>query len=337
MPLRDIAGHRRLIDLLARAVSRGTLPPTLLFAGPSGVGKWHVARALAQAVNCLSPVPLVEGGPAVDACGACRSCDRIARDVHVDVITLAPDDTGVIKIDPVREVLDRCGYRPFEGTRRFVIVRDADVLRVEAQNSLLKSLEEPPAATVFILVSAVPGALLPTVRSRCMRLQFARLTEEDVIAVLTGDHEWSEGEARAAAALADGSPGQALAQQSADLAEARELAHQLLAQSAGQADVGQRLTVARALVGTKPERTRDELAVVLRVAASMLRDLEVLNAQADPRVLANADLRHHLDRLTRAYAGDRARRAFTAVDRALLALNRNASTKVVAEWLATQI
>ena len=106
---------------------------------------------------------------------------------------------------------------------------------------------------------------------------------------------------------------------------------------AGQAEVPQRLTMAKALIGTKPERTRDELAVVLRVAASMLRDLEAINAQADPRVLANADLRDHLDRLARAYTGDRARRAFTAVDRALLALNRNASTKVVAEWLETQI
>lgn len=337
MPLREIAGHRRLIDLLARAITRGTLPPTLLFAGPSGVGKWQVARALAQAVNCLAPVPLVEGGPAVDACGTCRSCDRIARDVHVDVISLTPDEKASIKIDPVREVLDRVGYRPFEGKRRFVLIRDADALEVAAQNSLLKSLEEPPPATVFILVSAVPGALLTTVRSRCMRLQFARLTEDDVIGVLTRDHEWAEGEARAAAALADGSPGQALAQQSADLAEARELAEQLLSHAAGQADVMQRLTMAKALVGTKPERTRDELAVVLRVAASMLRDLEAINAQADPRVLANADLRDHLDRLARAYAGDRARRAFTAVDRALLALNRNASTKVVAEWLATQI
>lgn len=337
MPLREIAGHRRLVDLLVRAVSRGTLPPTLLFAGPSGVGKWQVARALAQAVNCLAPVPLVEGGPAVDACGACRSCDRIARDVHVDVVTLAPDDKGSIKIDPVREVLDRCGYRPFEGRRRFVLVRDADALEVSAQNALLKSLEEPPPATVFILVSSVPGALLPTVRSRCMRLQFARLTEDDVVGVLIRDHEWAEGEARAAAALADGSPGQALAQQSADLTEARDLAQQLLSQAAGQADVTQRLGVARALVGTKPERTRDELAVILRVTASLLRDLEVLNAQADPRVLANADLRDRLDGLARAYGGDRARRAFVAVDRALLALNRNASTKVVAEWLATQI
>src|SRR6476620_6738980 len=119
MPLREIAGHRRLIDLLARAITRGTLTPTLLFSGPSGVGKWQVARALAQAVNCLTPVPIVEGGPAIDACGTCRSCDRIARGVHVDVIGVEPDDAAAIKIDPVREVLDRVGYRPFEGKRRF--------------------------------------------------------------------------------------------------------------------------------------------------------------------------------------------------------------------------
>lgn len=337
MPFRDLAGHRPVIGLLTRAIARGTLPPTLLFDGPAGIGKWEVAQATAATVNCLAPVPGDGGAAEIDACGACKSCDRIARGVHVDVLALEPDDKASIKIDPVRDVLERCGYRPFEGKRRFVLIRDADTLEPQAQNALLKSLEEPPASTVFILVTSVAGLLLQTVRSRSMRLRFGRLTEDEVTAVLTRDFEVDPVEARAAAALADGSVARALAQSSEDLAEVRDTAQAFLAQLVGSDDVRQKLEVAKLLIGAKPERTREEVAVVLRAAQSMLRDLEVLHAGADPRVLANPDLQDRLTRLARTAGGDRARRAFQSVDRAILALDRNAGPKVVAEWLAMQI
>src|SRR5829696_2401653 len=210
MTLRDIIGHRRLTTLIARAIERESLPPTLLFAGPSGVGKWAVARATAQAVNCITPVKS-DNELATDACGKCRSCDRIARGVHVDVPMLEPDDRASIKIDVVREVLSKISYRPFEGKRRVVLIREADTLEPESQNSLLKSLEEPPPGTMFILTTAVPGALLPTVRSRCMRLRVSRLSESDVARVLAARHGLAPADARMAAALADGSIGQALA------------------------------------------------------------------------------------------------------------------------------
>lgn len=336
MPLRELIGHRRLVELIGRALDRGSLPPTLLLAGPAGVGKWQLAVALAQAANCQSPVALGDGGPAVDACGTCRACDRIARGVHVDVLVLEPDEKASIKIEPVREALERCGYRPFEGRRRFVLIRDADTLEPQAQNALLKSLEEPPPATVFVLTSAVPGDLLPTVRSRCMRLPCARLTENDVVQVLAA-HDVPAAEARAAAALADGSPGLALAHHSADLGDARDVARDFLTGAARDPDMGQRLVLAKALVGAKPERTREELGLVLRITASLLRDVEAVNAGADRRALANADLEGPIVALAPRYQGDRARRAFSAVERALSALGRNAGTKVVAEWLASRI
>src|SRR5262245_14437977 len=155
MTFREIIGHRRLTTLIARAIARESLPPTLLFAGPSGVGKWAVARATAQALNCLEPVKQ-HGDLAVDACGKCRSCDRIARGVHVDVVSLEPDDKATIKIDAVRDVLGTTAFKPFEGRKRVVLIREADTLLDAAQNALLKSLEEPPAGTMFILTTAVP-------------------------------------------------------------------------------------------------------------------------------------------------------------------------------------
>jgi DNA polymerase-3 subunit delta' len=339
MLLRDIIGHRRLTTLLARAIARESLPPTLLFAGPPGIGKWAVARASAQAVNCLEPVRSPDDYLTVDACGKCRACDRIARGVHVDVIAMQPDERASIKIDVVRDVLGRTAFRPFEGKRRVVLIREADTLETQAQNSLLKSLEEPPPGTSFILTTAVPGALLPTVRSRCMRLRFGRLTAAEVTAALVRDHERSEIEAREAAPLADGSIGQALALADNDLSALRDAAMLLLRHTAGRTDTQSRVQAASALWSgsSKKERSREDLAVVLRLVASMLRDLEAINAGAAASVLANPVVAGDLESLARAFSGDRARDAFGAVDRALTALGRNAGTKLVAEWLAVQV
>ncbi len=175
----DTVGHRRQTRLLAQAIARGTLPPALLFVGPDGVGKFTIARAVAATLNCLAPRK-DEDGLAIDACGTCRSCDRIERGVHVDIFVLEPDDKASIKIDVVRDVLSRTGFKPFEGQRRVVVIREADALEPQAQNALLKSLEEPPPGTIFILTTNVASALLPTVLSRCMRLRFGRLTARDI-------------------------------------------------------------------------------------------------------------------------------------------------------------
>src|SRR5206468_3984527 len=123
--------------------------------------------AAAQALNCLEPH---EKAGSLDACGVCSACVRIARGVHPDVQVVEPGDTGTIKIEQIRDVVERSGYRPFEGKRRVCIIGDADGMAGPAQNALLKTLEEPPPSSVFILVSARPDMLLPTVRSRMIRL-----------------------------------------------------------------------------------------------------------------------------------------------------------------------
>jgi len=281
----------------------------------------------------------VAGDFEIDACGACASCRRIARGVHPDVIVLEPGDTGAIKIDDVRDVIDRANYRPFEGRRRVVIVDEADTLMFAAQNALLKTLEEPPSASVFLLVSSMPDALLPTVRSRCPRLRFGALPAADVAGILIRDHGYGEVEARAAAADADGSIGRALAAREVDRVGARDAAQRLLEHAARGSDPVHRLESAKDLTGKKstPAAERDQLAVCLRALASLLRDLGMLGARAGTSSLANADLQAELATLSNAFDSERSTRAFTAVDRALGALERNASPKVVADWLVLQL
>ena len=338
MPFTGIVGHRRLLSLLTRAIARGTLPPSLLLAGPRGIGKRMTATAIATTLNCLHPRPAEAFE--TDACGECQSCRRIARGVHPDVVVLEPEESGAIKIDQVRDVIDRANYRPFEGRRRAVIVDDADALVPQAQNALLKTLEEPPSATVFLLVSSMSDALLPTVRSRCRPLRLGELTSLEVAEILIRDHQYSEAEAHAAAAEAGGSVGRALEARGVDIGEAREAAQRLLYQAARVSDPVRRLEAARELVGKISgggSRERDHLAVRLRVLASLLRDLGLLAANAEALSLANADLRTDLNRLTDVFDGERTTRAFGAVDRALVALERNAGPKIVADWLVLQI
>ena len=337
MPFRSVVGHRRLVSLLSRAVARDTVPPSLLFAGPQGVGKRRVALAVAEALNCLAPVPA--GALERDACGECAACRRIARGVYPDVITLEPGESGSIRIEPVRDVIGRAGYRPFEGRRRVVVIDDADAMVPAAQNALLKTLEEPPSASVFVLVSSMPDALLSTVNSRCPRLRFGRLTATEVAEALMRDHGYDEAEARAVAADADGSVSRALEAESANLTDARAAAQRLLEHAARVTDPARRLEVVKDLTGKKSTSAaeRDDLATCLRALSSLLRDLGILSTRADARMLANADLQADLSRLTAAFDSARSMRAFQAVDQALGALERNAGPKIVADWLVLQL
>jgi DNA polymerase III subunit delta' len=339
VPFRDVIGHARLIDLLARSVAGGTLPPSLVLAGPAGIGKRLTAVAVAQALNCLKSSALLFPASGFDACGTCAACTRIARGVHPDVLIVQPGDSGAIKIDQVRDIVDRAAYRPFEGRRRAVIIDEADALVAAAQNALLKTLEEPPPSSVFMLVTARPDVLLPTVRSRCPQLRFRPLSPVDIARVLIA-RGYGDSEARAVAATADGSVGRALEASADELVEARDIAQRVLAASA-TGDAGRRLEGAKDLVMKSGSGSgavdREQLAVQLRAMSSLLRDVEVLATRADVGVLANPDVQPALERLTQTYQGERGMRAFTAIDRALVALERNAGVKVVADWLVLQL
>jgi len=353
MPFRDIAGHRLTLRLLARAVARRSLPPSLLFTGGRGVGKRRTAVALAQALNCLelrTDVVLegVSGSKgttlALDACGLCAACSRIARGMHPDVMTLAPDpEAGNIKVEVVRELIDRIGYRPFEGRWRVVIIDDADTLLDSAQNALLKTLEEPPSTSVFVLVTAQPDALLATVRSRCPQVRFAPLAAAEIAAHLQVAHGMAVPEAHATAAAADGSIGTALEAGTEAVTVIRDGARRLLEQVARARGVRGRFAAAQMIVGKTPKGygagERESVATHLRVLQTMLRDIGVLSTSADGCALANADLTDVLEGLRPAFDHARLVHAFTAVHHAIDALGppRNGSPKIVADWVALQV
>jgi DNA polymerase-3 subunit delta' len=179
---------------------------------------------------------------------------------------------------------------------------------------------------------------LPTVRSRCPRLRFGRLAPAEVARILIDKHGYAPADAHAAASLSDGSIGRALQGGSDEYVEARTAAVRLLESVAGTSDPGRRLAGAKGLAAfARTGSDRDDLARRLRALSSMLRDLGILGSRADRQWLANGDLEPLLKRLHSSFDGERAVRGFAAVDRALDALERNASPKIVADWVAFQI
>ena len=344
MGLGHITGHAPIRRLIARAVARDTLPPCLVLTGPDGVGKRRVALALAEMLNCEAVNPPEAGGPAAfpDACGVCGACQRIARGVHADVIIIEPGETGSIKVDAVRAAVDQAAFRPFEGRRRVVIIDDADRLVPEAQNALLKTLEEPPSASVFLLVTSRPHLLLATVRSRCPELRFGGLLIGEIADILVTWHQFNPTTALAAAVSADGSVARALETGSDDHIQARDSAAALLQALAAAPSPKRRLETGKELGGARrgsrsSAAARETLIRRLRALGTLLRDLQVVSARGDRAWLANADLAAELTELVQSYDTDRAGRGFASVQRAVNALTRNASPKVVVDWLALQI
>ena len=157
---------------LAQQIEGERLPHALLLAGPQGVGKRTFARALTALLLCRSP----QYGA---ACGACKSCLLLAAQAHPDGHWLAPEEAGntlkgtrVIKIDQVRDLVERMVQTAQQGGRKVAVIAPAEAMNRNAANALLKTLEEPAGTALLILISDMPGRLLPTVRSRCQRLDF---------------------------------------------------------------------------------------------------------------------------------------------------------------------
>lgn len=338
MRLSDVLGHAQPRALLLRAVVSRSVPQSLLFDGPEGVGKRTTALALAAAINCQQPG--VDG----DACGACSSCRRIARAQHPDIVSLAPNEKGTITVEMARDVIGQAAYRPFEARRRVVLIDEADALQPQAQNALLKTLEEPPPSSMFVLVSARPDSLLETVRSRCPRVRFGRLGPADLAEVLVRHCGVATGDAVGLAAMGDGSVARALAQETGDLVEARGAALALLQGVAARPPVAARLKLAQQLAEVPKKRgagsDREVLARRLEALSLLVRDLGVVaapGADAGDGALANPDLGRDLSALSRHFDTGRVLAAFTTVEQARRSLERYQAAKVVADWLACEM
>ena len=182
MSLADFKAQKDVVTLLQRSLERGRLGHAYLFTGQDLGELEHVGRALAQTLNCQHPTHSGSEDASSDACGQCVSCRKIAEANHPDVMVVKPESKlRQIKIgqivrrpnSPPRVLADLVYHESVEGGYKVALLVAADRLNEDAANALLKTLEEPPARTVFILLSTEPERLLNTIRSRCLLLTFA--------------------------------------------------------------------------------------------------------------------------------------------------------------------
>lgn len=196
----EFRARRFLLEQLMRPVKTGRIVHAQLFEGPDGTGKRTAAKLLARSMNCT--------GSGEKPCNLCPSCLQFLSGNTPNLIEIEPEK-NVIKIGQVRdEILKKIALRPDSG-RMFILIHEADKMNENAQNALLKTLEEAPQYAVFILLTDKSGALLPTIRSRCASFRFAPLNEEETAAILINegvDEKYANEEAH----KSEGSPGRAL-------------------------------------------------------------------------------------------------------------------------------
>ncbi len=170
----DLRARPFLAEQLMRPVETGRIVHAQLFQGPKGVGKHSAAELCARAVNCT--------GESTKPCNACASCLQFLSGNSTRLISVSPEKSA-IRVDAVREIIEKINLRPASG-KLCVIIDDAHLMNENAQNALLKTLEECPDYCVFFLITDKPDALLPTIRSRCSRYRFAPLGDNDVAEIL---------------------------------------------------------------------------------------------------------------------------------------------------------
>jgi len=197
----QIRGHKKILELLTRVVHTKRLAHAYVFSGLDGIGKRLTALALANNLLCSS------GGR--KSCGTCSACIQVEQGSHPDLMMIEPAK-GVITIDSIRNLKRELSWKSFSGRYKVCLIDDADKMTLQAENALLKTLEEPTPDTVIILITGKPYRLLPTVLSRCQHLQFQPLALFDASElIMAGVAGIERDDALLMASLTGGSPGKA--------------------------------------------------------------------------------------------------------------------------------
>ena len=169
--LEEVVGQEHIKQALSNAITLGKISHAYLFTGPRGTGKTSTARILAKSLNCVE-------GPTVTPCGKCASCIDITNTVPIDVIEI--DAASNRKVEDAQNILEKIQYVPVNGKYKIYIIDEVHMLTNTAFNALLKTLEEPPKNVVFILATTESHKVLDTIKSRCQRFDFRRITTDDI-------------------------------------------------------------------------------------------------------------------------------------------------------------
>lgn len=318
----NVYGHEWAVKLLQQHIASREVRHAYLFTGPAGVGRRTLALRFAQALNC--PTPAAPGQP----CGVCRTCAQIERMQQTDLsVVQAEVEGGTLRVEQVRELQHSLSLRPYESAWRVAMLLRFQEANANAQNALLKTLEEAPAYVVLLLTADSAESLLPTVASRCEILRLRPLAVAELERLLQTERHLSAEEARLLAHLAGGRPGYALRllAQPEILEQRREFLDDLIYLLG--ANRRQRFAYVDQLY-----RDKARLRFALQTWLGFWRDLLLAasNAGAPP---VNLDREEQLERLAGNLDLARVHRCTAALEQALVHLDDNLNTRLQAEVL----
>lgn len=321
IPISAVIGQTKAKNFLRTSFTKDKMSHAYLFKGPSGVGKKMMARAFAAFINCSAPQDQ-------EVCGRCPSCKKFSSGNHPDLHIIEPQGAG-IKIGQIRELQKDLAFPPFEARTRVVILPDIHdtMRRPEVANSLLKTLEEPPADTLLILSGDEAGGILPTILSRCQLVPFSPLTYQEAASLLTP--EVDAGQALTLAAVAEGSPGRAMLLHGMGLLELRRSMIDTLTHVDPQSP-----EAVDAVYGLAAQAAglKENLSELLDLFATWLRDLILLALQSKGQLI-NHDLAGILEPGSLAWSHAGLLAALDHLDQARRQLLRNCNRTLVCEVL----
>ncbi len=327
MFFRDLIGHRSKLDELRAALRVGRLPHALLFTGKRGIGKSAAARALVTLFLCERK--------GEDGCGECDSCRWIQANSHPDLEVVERDASRRdISIDQLRSLADALHRKRAPAQGRAAFIDDADRMNDAAQNSFLKTLEEPPPSSLLILVTARPDRLLATIRSRCAIHRFGRLDDEEM-------EEFASRRLDPGGlplALAQGAPGRWLELQDERFRSARVVLREgLLGHDASPYEFAADLMACATGEEDERQMTRDRLERYLRLLEFALRDLGCLAYGTDVPSLFNEDWRDDLAAAAARTTPERCTAATEAVMQGIFDLRTNVDPTLALEGVAMDV
>ena len=327
----QIIGQEKAKRFLKQVMAREKMPHAYLFTGIAGVGKTSTAMALAMALNCDSPV---EG----DSCGKCPSCRKMMSGNFPDFISVSrrPDKKN-ISIEQIKDLNRELRFAPVSGRYRVCLIQQAEIMSVEAANSFLKTLEEPPPGNILILNTVEPRDLLPTIVSRCQRVSFSPLPFKDIADWFVKERNVDRETAEVLAKISNGSPGRALKMSDGNLLEKRQ---EWLLSLVSLPGLSMEKAVDMAYEYAEKDKKKNTeksgssatgVPIMLAVWESWYRDLLVVRSGGPDYLLINADFSQKLKKTAEKAIIKNLIDSVLAIDRAQQDLSRYRNKKLVME------
>ncbi|HNS56432.1 MAG TPA: DNA polymerase III subunit delta' [Smithellaceae bacterium] len=324
MSFLDIYGHERQIAILKKAIAQKRVGHAYLFSGINGAGKRTLAGEFAKALNCERADTLH------DACEKCSSCLKARHASHADIIFIAAEGQ-FIRINAIREIQERMKFKPLEGGWRAVIIDDADKMNDHAANALLKTLEEPSAANILILVSSRPYSLPATIISRCRHMRFNPLPATAVSRFLGEQRGMDRQKASLLAGLSGGSVGRALELDQEDISAYRAEIMQLLMKARKDDPISLLNLVSN--FGQDKKKIKQGMDIV----SSCFRDALILKETRKAEMLLNADHPSFINTLARRLSGEQILQNIFLVARAWGTIELNVNKTLTLETMAFKL